>query len=133
MEEDITKKPYILIHYDYKYKVRKLDRKALIITEGYHDIGVEGNTYPIKEFLKKKGFKWSWKNERWYKFEGYDDNYEEEAVKLAKELYKLTGRPVFISAIPWKWGEHVIQHKEELKQVIKQIKEAEKRKKTKKA
>jgi len=116
----MSERKYLLIRSNLDYKVMKLDRKALIITEGYHDIAVMGNTYPIKEHLKALGFTWSRKNRWWYKF---CDHYREEAPKLAEQLSQITDAPIYIVAtLLDTWDGHIIDREEELIEILKRRK-----------
>ena len=113
----MTEQKYHLIRSNLEYKVMELDRKALVITEGYWDIGVEGNTYPIKEHLKALGFKWSRKNKRWYKF---CDDYRNEALKLAEKLSQITDAPIYIVATLLEtWDGPIIEREVELIELLK--------------
>jgi len=111
---------YYLVSYLLDDKLYKFWKDIIFITDGYWSIRIEGNTYPIKEYLKQLGFKWSRFHRCWYK---YSRDYVKDSKELAEQLSQITNMPIFIVIIPIDvWGDYIIESIYEVEEIVKEHK-----------
>lgn len=51
-----------------------------------------GNTFPVKDLLKSKGFRWDAEAKCWWKARSKDESYTELSVEIIRELGGFEGR-----------------------------------------